>query len=300
MEAESLHHQSQDDWIKAGVVLNEHNEPRLAEKVLYKALQKDPYDAVAIDQLIVSLQKQGQYSQALRCAKALIRIADSSYSQYRIAEIYYLLNLDEHALTHYQNALTQLEFDGPLLFEIYKNMGNILVRQGDFDSAQEYYDKSYTLNPHSAVLLVNYGTLELQRENYDDAKERFRAAVAIDHRLDRGWVGIALVHRHCGDFEISRANLERALDISPGNKVALKLLVEWSVADGHLDRALERVQAYLDTTDMDDEIILMHSQLLWCKGRVDDAELELHRALLVNPESNGALAYSRFLREQHA
>ena len=72
--------------------------------------------------------------------------------------------------------------------------------------------------------MVNYGTLEIQRDNLEAAVERFRKAVQLNEANDRAWVGLALVHRHMGDLELSRANIERALDINPKNKTAKKRL----------------------------------------------------------------------------
>ena len=297
MEAERVDFQSyQQDWIKAGVILNEHKEHHLAQKVLFRALKQDHINPFAIDQLIYSFQRQGHLEQALKCAKTLVRYFDSAYSQYRLGEVLYLLCQDELALKHFQLAVQALEFDGPMLFEVYKNMGNIFVRQGDFDSAQEYYDKAFTLNSQSDALLVNYGTLEIQRENFDEAKERFRTALQINPQSDRAWVGLALIHRHCGDFEISRANVEKALDIQKNNKTAVKLLVEWSMADGVIDRAIERVGSYLDDDHTDQEMIMIYSQLLWCKGRKAEAELESLHALLLNPQSAQAANYYNVIR----
>ena len=68
--------------------------------------------------------------------------------------------------------------------------------------------------------MVNYGTLEIQRENLEKALTYFREAIQNNSENDKAWVGLALVHRHMGDFELSHANIERALDISASNRTA--------------------------------------------------------------------------------
>ena len=295
-----MHIIDSDHWLKAGSLLNAHNEPALAQKVLLKSLEICPTKIEALEQLFLAFQKRGQSHEALKCAKALVRLEPSSKNYFRMGDCYYQLGEDEQALQAFRAILQSLEYDETLLFDVYKNIGNIFVKQGDFESAEEFYDKAFTLNNHSAVLLTNYGTLEIQRENLEAAKDRFVAAIEIDENFDKAWVGLGLVHFQFGDLEIAIGNLEKALDAQPKNKTALKLFVEWSTSRGEFSKPQERIEQYLMDVFDDEDVLLMHAQILWCKGLRAAAKLELEHALLLNPSHSMALSFEQFLRAHNA
>lgn len=301
-----------DSWLSAGIVLNSNGVYHLAETTLALGLQqlqkvasestvshRSEIDAKAVDQLIFSFQNQSKLNQALAAAKAMNRSFPSAYSAYRLGEIYYLLREDHQALEHFRRALISQDFNEAILFEIYKNMGNIFVREGDFDSAQEYFDKAYTLDPRHPVLLVNYGTLEIVRDNLDAAKQRFLEALGCESKCDKAWVGLALLHQRLGDYELMLGALDTALDAAPGNETAVKLFVEAAVARGQMDRALARVEAFLAMEPANVDVILTHAQLLWCKSRLPEASLQIEQALLWDPTSVAAQKLARVM-EQYA
>lgn len=162
------------------------------------------------------------------------------------AEALYARGHDSEALSLYLRVLSFLNSDSPIHFTIFKNIGNIFVRAGDFDSAEENYNKAYALKPDSDVLMVNYGTLEIQRGAFDKALTCFRRAVDLNPQNDKGWVGLALIHREYGDFDLCWANLERALDENPLNETAITLVANWSHKDHREERAIPRLNTYME------------------------------------------------------
>ncbi|MEK7357959.1 MAG: tetratricopeptide repeat protein, partial [Bdellovibrionota bacterium] len=220
----------------------------------------------------------------------------SAEAQLQVAETLYLCERDDMALAAYREVMKKGVADPQQLFAIYKNVGNIHVRAGDYESAEEYYDKAYTIFPESDILLVNYGTLEIQRGSWDAAVERFRQAVAANAQNDRAWVGLAMVHRTMGDLELAKGNVERALDINPSNRTALKLAVEWSIQDYEYGPALRRLEAYVsDAGGEDAEMCFIFAKLLVQAGRLSQARIELERVLALDPGIEGGDALARAL-----
>lgn len=146
---------------------------------------------------------------------------------FKLGEGFYLIHDDQEALRYFFKVLEFMGEDESLLFETYKYIGNIYVREHDWDGAEEYYNKAYTLNPFSDVLMVNYGILEMQRDQWDLALKKLRYAVQINSKNDKAWVALALIHRFYGDQELSLSNIEKALDINPENTTATALIYEW-------------------------------------------------------------------------
>lgn len=276
--------------MKNAIVLMEAGDYQLATNILRNLLIRTPDHGPGLRSMGVCLRELGRYEEAIKCFRALGKISSGLEAQILLAETFYLAERDVAALATYREILKQAVPERSRLFDIYKNVGNIHVRSGDFEAAEEFYNKAYNINPKSDVLMVNYGTLEIQRENFALAVERFRASVALNAENDKGWVGLALVHRQMGDLELAWANVQRALDINKKNRTAIRLVVEWSISDQRVALAVERLQEYLEADGEDAEMSFTLAKLLTVSGRLVEARIELERALALDPGIEGAEA----------
>jgi tetratricopeptide (TPR) repeat protein len=276
-------------------VLIKAREHRLAVNLLRNVLMRSPENPQALLRMGVCLRETGRYDESLKCFRALAKITKGIMPQILIAETLYLGERDEMALAAYREVLKNVIEDESQLFDIYKNVGNIHVRAGDFESAEEFYDKAYTLRQDSDVLMVNYGTLEIQRENLGEAVERFRKAVDLNENNDKAWVGLAIVHMQMGDFELAWANIERALDVNKANRTAIRLSVEWAVQEGRFGSCIQRLQDYLSTEGEDAEMSFTLAKIFTHVGRLREARLEMERVLALDPAMEGAEALMRAL-----
>lgn len=276
----------------------------LAMNLYRNVLLRHPNQPEALQGMGRCLRERNKLSEAIKYFQALIKFRRDPVSLHDYAETLYLVGRDPEAFVAYHEVLQSIVSDetdaSGILFEIYKNLGNIHVRSGDFEAAEESYNKAYTLKADSDALLVNYGTLEVQRDNAEAAVQRFRGAVEINPENDRAWVGLGLLHRQMGDFELAMANLERALDINARNKTALNLVVEWGVTDGIFATAVRRLSEYLCLCSEDFEISFSLAKILVHLNRLDEAELELERALLLEPTSQDAASLMQALASEKA
>lgn len=271
-------------FIRNAQVLMKHREYPLAMNLLREASNKDSKNPATLNMLANCLDKMSRSSESLIVRKTLAEVDYGFESLHGYATALYKAGRDQEALDKYDEALAVLTEETSTLFETYKNMGNIFVRQGDFDGAEEYYNKAYTLNPQSDVLLVNFGTLEVQRNDYDKSLFCFRKAVEINPENDKAWVGLAMVHSQFGDLELAWANIESAIDINPQNRTAVHLAANWGLRDGKLQKAIEALQGYLASVEEDEDMSLVLINLLCSAGQVDQALLEMERVLLWNPD----------------
>lgn len=270
-------------YIRNAQVLMKHKEYSLAMNLLRQASNHDSKNPITLELLGNCLENAGRFSEALIARKVLTTVEYGFESLAKYATTLYKLNRDQEALDKYYEALAVLTEENNQLFETYKNMGNIFVRQGDFDGAEEYYNKAYTLNPESDVLLVNFGTLEVQRGDFDKSLYCFRKAVEINPQNDKAWVGLAMVHNQLGDSELAWANIESAMDINPQNRTAVHLAANWGLRDSKVQKAIDGLQAYLATVEEDEDMSLVLINLFCTVGQIDKALLEMERVLLWNP-----------------
>lgn len=264
-------------------VLMKHSELNLALNLLRQASNLDSKNPKTLKLLADCLEKAHRASEAMIVRKALVSVDYGFEALYGYGTALYKMGNDQEALDKYYEALSVLTEENTLLFELYKNMGNIFVRQNDFDGAEEYYNKAYTMNPESDVLLVNLGTLEVQRQDFDKSLYCFRKAVEINSENEKAWVGLAMVHNQFGDIDLAWANIETAIDINPKNRTAVHLAANWGVRDNKIQKATEVLQSYLASVEQDEDMSLVLINLFCTSGNYDSALLEIERVLLWNP-----------------
>lgn len=266
-------------------ILFRHQEYSLALNLLRNASNFDSKNISILGLLAECLEKTQRLDEALKVRNVMVRI-DCRFEQVqKLATLYYKLGSDELALGKYFEALSMLTEENECIFDIYKNLGNILVRQADFEGAEEYYNKAYTINPHSDTLLVNFGTLEVQRQDYDKALYCFRQAVELNKKNDKAWVGLAMVHSQMGDQELAWANLESALDINPANRTAVHLIANWGIRENRCAQSISVLQRFLGEVEFDESLSLVLINLYCGNSHIAEAQLECERVLLWNPKN---------------
>jgi tetratricopeptide (TPR) repeat protein len=261
-------------------------------------LQAEPHNSSVAMELARRLIRSGRHEEALCVLRAVVKMDNRFETLFALAELEYQMEREAEAFLHLQQALMVAPSSAPEFFEIFKYLGNIFVRRGDLDSAEDAYFKAHRLNPDSDILHVNLGTLAIQRNQWDTAAENFRVALSLNAANDKAWVGLAISHRMKGDQELAWANLEAAIQNNPLNEVALQLAVDWGLREGRETRVLEHLRAFLIDGGWNEKLSLAFAWLSLKRGDRRLAILELERLLAVNPGFDGALRLAREMGEE--
>lgn len=270
--------------------------PALELEDLYCMMQSNPNDSVSALELARRLDDGGRTREALKILQNVVKIDSRFETVMALGLIEYKLEMELEAFHHLQEALMISPGETPELFEIFKTIGNIFVRRGDYELAEDSYFKAHRIQPGSDVLLVNLGTLCIQRGSWDESIQHFRSALEISNGNDKAWVGLAIGHRMKGDFELAWGNLEAALGFNPLNEVALTLALDWGPADGRESRVLELLRAFLVEGGWNERFSLAFAWLCWKRNERDLAKLEVERLLAVNPANEPALSLAEQMR----
>lgn len=265
-------------------VLVAHGEKELALNLLREASNRDSKNPAVLLPLAETLESLGRDSEAIYARKALAKYEYNFENVFQHAQALYRLNRDEEAMSAYYEALSILTDGCPQLFDIHKNMGNIFVRRGDFEGAEESYHRAYSIRPHSDTLMVNLATLELQRGDQGRALACFRQAVDKNVTNEKAWTGLAMIHNDIGDHDLAWGNIERALDLNAGNRTAVLLVSNWAMRDQTPWRAISWVENYLAAVETDEEMSIVLVNLFCSSGQLDLAGLESERILAWNPD----------------
>ena len=136
------------------------------------------------------------------------------------------------ALKVLHQALDMADGKNPKIFDIHRNMGNLYLKCGDLDAAEEKYNQANSIDALDEKLIINYGVLAIQKGQYDKAKSRFSEALKVNSQSSFAWMGLGLVHRAYADHALARACVLRSLDENPYNKLAITNYYKWCEQDG--------------------------------------------------------------------
>ncbi|OPX40800.1 MAG: hypothetical protein B1H13_05490 [Desulfobacteraceae bacterium 4484_190.3] len=104
-------------------------------------------------------------------------------------------------------------------------LGILYVQQKKYDKAIEQYKTVSQLDPARTDAFFNLGYLYAVKKNYADAEKMYKRVVELKpDYLDEALFNLAMVQRHLGNEDACIANLEKALEINPGNARVKKYL----------------------------------------------------------------------------
>ncbi len=268
-----------------------------ASHLLREVLNLTPKDPEALQLLGTCFLERKEFSAAKICFQEIYKIHENDVTCWLLGDVCEKMSDYRGAKRYLLKAAILAKDDNPFLFEIFKTLGNIFVREGDWASAEENYNKALRLMPESDVLQVNYGTLELQKTNIDLAKSHFREAIRLNSNNDHAWIGLALICYQLGDFDLAWANLENALDLNINNRTAIQIYCAWKLKEKRPFEAISLLTRYMATNSEDSEISAVLAQFLGLSGKRDFALIEIERSLLLEPNSITAVQIWDALRK---
>lgn len=254
--------------------------------LLREGLNKDSFNTTLIDSCRTILFKLGIKEESLKLLEASQRASYSPEKSVELARVYVANEQNDQALAQLFDVLSQLIDDNDLLFESYKNIGCVYLKEKEFDLAEEYFYKAYAIKPSDDTLLVNLGVLEYLRKDLSKSLEYLRDAINNNQKNDKAWVGLAMAHLEFGDRDLSWSNLVKAVDVEPTNKTALILMNEMAESDSQLEACQVSLIKYLERDNFDEQMSHLLIHVFIKRNDFKNAQLESLKTYLWNPESS--------------
>lgn len=153
-------------------------------------------------------------------------------------------------------------------------MSQIYIHENDLEGLREITDLCLQYNLMTAQYHYSVSLLCFQGADEITGLTHLRQAVSIDEKFDQAWVALALLHGKMGDADLSRANLEKALDANPINSIALKHYSKMSVDAGTVDKAVDKIKFYLQIHNFDEDMTAQFAELMKTKNNNDIVQRE--------------------------
>ena len=159
------------------------------------------------------------------------------------------------------------------------------LKEKEFDLAEEYFHKAYSIDSSNDSLLVNLGVLEYLKKDISKSLSYLREAVNNNQKNDKAWVGLAMAHLEFGDKDLSWSNLTKAIDIDPMNRTALILISDLAESDAELEYCQNALIKFLEVENFDEPVSHLLINTFIKRNDFQRAQLESFKSYLWNPSS---------------
>jgi tetratricopeptide (TPR) repeat protein len=185
------------------------------------------------------------------------------------------------AILEYRNAVQLDPVNGPARFKL----AEAYETSGDLVNAYREYVRAADAMPNDLEAQVRAAKYLLVGQQYEDARKRAEAALAIDPKHPLAQVVRGNSMAGLRDFDASLAQLEEAVRLDPTSTVAQSSLGAVRLARGMRARA---EAAFREAIKTNPNLALTHLALanfLWTVGRAPEAEASLKEAVRLEPDN---------------
>jgi len=226
------------------------------------------------------LEEQGATEQALDSWRAVIsREQDPDY----LCK-FGMLALDSGRWSEAEEAFASAIKIAPTEPEAYEGMGILLEQLGQYERAKAYLTKSLDLEKTASAFTV-LGCSQMGLDEFDAARDSFRAALKIDPNYEEAYYNMALTFtgEQLGE---SVTLLRQAIEIDPAYAKAHRE-VGWRLyKTGQPQEGKTHLMYAIDLNPSDGWSYIYLGNLMWRAGELDSAERMFKRAGEVWPDSS--------------
>jgi tetratricopeptide (TPR) repeat protein len=265
------------------------NEDYILSRNLYSfVLSKDIKNQIGLRGLGTCLFNLGDTAAAKKCFNALIEVHKSAEGHALLGFCYVKENNDLAAFDSFSQVKKPDFLPLELKFNFFKEFGNCLTRLERFNEASENYHQALALNPRSHVILINLGTLEIQRKRLEKATRYFQQAIDFCPTAAKAFCGIGIIAQMSSETEIAQVYFNKTLDVDCINSVALQQLYALAETDSQWRAVrLRLVQSLIREPGNQDHRFLLAATLLKQNDWIG-CESELNIILAKSPEHQKA------------
>lgn len=194
--------------------------------------------------------RAGRIEQALKHLKIVVKLQpESSQAHYLLALIYSTQKKYSLATAEYETILKLASRDNPNNFEIHAYLAQLYYAQQRFPQAIEQLNQILLFNPKNVSALFLLGSVYLDLDQSQKAKENFRKALSIEPNHDGALNSLAYTYAEEGtNLSEALKMARRAVELDPSNgayydTLGWVLFKQGLNAEGLM--ALEKAQTYI-------------------------------------------------------
>lgn len=171
-------------------------------------------------------------------------------------------------------------------YEINKELGECYLFMGEYEKAQEYYEKAAKNSDTHAAPYMGLATIAVHKGELDIAYTHYHRAVELEE-TDKTLTGLGLAAMSTDNHDEAFYLFSRAIRLNPINSVALSCLIE----EAYLLQRVAEVLEYLEKQYELTQEINIRVTLAGCLislGRNAEAKAHLEEIISITPDNKNA------------
>lgn len=189
--------------------------------------------------------------------------------------------------------LTKL-LSGGALPQPYREIADCLEAEftilgGDLQAAGRKYDEILRANPNAARALCGKGALAAEEQQWKVAEQYFTQAITVDSECDVAYAGMGLCAMTENNIEKAFGFFQASTEKNPENHRALLGLLQTGYPLKRYTEMERMLTAYLDLHPASLDMLYSFAGLLFAQGKVKEAQLEIEKILIFEPQHEHAL-----------
>ena len=199
---------------------------REAAELLERLRQDRPGEVAALTNLGLTYRAQGEFDKSIAASKEALTARPDHYpAHYELAVAYAHQSrqpatgeapavLHDRAMEHVERGLAL----NPTLAEAHSLRGGLLAYRNDFARAADSYRRAARLDPANTMNLYLAAMAHYQIEQWQEAADALGAVTTQDPTMVDALHLLGLAQMKLGRLDAAQRALERARELSPGNR----------------------------------------------------------------------------------
>lgn len=173
----------------------------------------------------------------------------------------------------------------PRYWQAWFNLGVLYSRMDRDDDAIDAYTRVLDIRPGYKRARLNLAVRYIKKEMFKEAIGLYRSVLARDDTYAIAWINLGLAYDRVGDNAAAMEALTRAMELDPYNYKPKLYMAHVLQKQAAYNRAVKLLREVVDMRPSDAGLRVELARALRAAGRISEAESELKKGLLLQPEN---------------
>jgi tetratricopeptide (TPR) repeat protein len=222
-------------------------------------------------------------------------------SYQRLASLQISLGLHSKAADAYERALHGKEMETKARFEMHLSCGNSWMIAKKPENAEPHFKRALEIEPRSAEILVNLGSIGLEKKAFLDARHFFENAIIFNPEKGtkiKALVGLGLCAMGAGDKRAAHDFLAQSLEIQINQPTAIFHLVKCAFELKSYATATRVLEEYIQIAPVNKNLLYSLAGLQFHLKRYSDSWTTCNRTLQIAPDHVGSQDLKKLLESK--